>query len=108
MNILKDIQRCATTKRLVGEVTVGGRVHSEHKGRETDKHPSLVCTIECAATLGEVRVQTVEGNHKPRDVEGVVDENMLTIEGDNSSALTQNQDEEIIAHLHLKVRDGFV
>ncbi len=108
MDIMKDFQRCAATKRLVGEVTIRQRVGSEHKGWETDKHPSLVCAIEYAATLGEVRVKTVEGHHKPRDMEGVVDENMLTIEGDNSSASTQNRDEEIIAHLHLKVRDGFV
>jgi hypothetical protein len=108
LDIMKDIQRCAATKRLVGEVTVGRRVHSEHKGQETDKHPSLVCAIECAATLGEVRAQTVEGHHKPRDVEGIADEDTLTIEGDNSSALTQNWDEGIIAHSHLKVGDGFV
>jgi hypothetical protein len=108
LDIMKDIQRCAATKRLVGEVTVGECVHSEHKSWETDKHPSLVCAIECAATLGEVRVQTVEGHHKPRDVEGVADEDTLTIEGDNSGALTQNRDEGIIAHLHLKVGDGFV
>ena len=52
--------------------------------------------------------QTVEGHHEPRDVEGIADEDTLTIEGDNSSASTQDRDEGIIAHLHLKVGDGFV
>jgi hypothetical protein len=105
---MKDIQRCTATKRLVGEVTVRQHVDSEHKGRERDKHPSLVCTIECAATLGEVRAPTVEGHHKPRDMEGIGDEDTLTVEGDNSGATIQNWDEGIIAHSHLKVRDGFV
>ncbi len=41
-------------------------------------------------------------------MEGIADEDTLTIEGDNSGALTQNRDEGIIAHLHLKVGDGFV
>jgi hypothetical protein len=81
---------CAVTKRLVGEITVRQRVNSEHKGQETDKHPSLICTIECTATLGEVCTQTVEGHHKPRDVEGIADEYTLTVEGDNSGASTQN------------------
>jgi hypothetical protein len=52
-------------------------------------------------------MQTVERHHKPRDVEGIADEDTLTIEGDNSSASTQDRDEGVIAHLHLKV-GGFV
>jgi hypothetical protein len=107
LDLLKDIQWCAEIKRLIGEVTFGQPADSEHKGRETDKHPSLVCTIECAATLGEVRAQTVEGHHKPRDMEGIADEDTLIVEGDNSGALTQNWDEGIIAHSHLKVGGGF-
>jgi hypothetical protein len=105
---MKKIQRCAAIKRLIGEVTFGQRVNSEHKGRETDIHPSLVCTIEYAATLGEVQAQTVEGHHNPGDVEGIEDEDTLTIEGDNSGASTQDWDEGIFAHSHLKVGDGFV
>jgi hypothetical protein len=41
-------------------------------------------------------------------MEGIADEDTLTVEGDNSSASTQNRGEGIIAHLHLKVGDGFV
>ena len=108
MDIMKDIQWCARIKRLVGEVTVGQRVHSEHKGRETDKHPSLVCAIECTATLGEVHLQAVERHHVTRDVEGVPDEDTLTIEGDNSGTTTQNWKERIIAPAHLEIGDQFI
>ena len=53
-------------------------------------------------------MQTVEGHHEPGNVEGIADEDMLTVEGDNSGASTQDQDEGIIAHSHLKVGDGVV
>jgi hypothetical protein len=64
------------------------------------EHPYSIHAIEFTATLGEVRSQAVEMHHKTRDVEGVSDEDTLTIEGDNSSAMTQDQDEGIIAHAH--------
>jgi hypothetical protein len=41
-------------------------------------------------------------------MEGVPDEDTLTVEGDNSGAMTQDQDEGIIAHAHLEVGDQFV
>jgi hypothetical protein len=41
-------------------------------------------------------------------MEGILDEDTLTVEGDNSSAMTQDRDEGIIAHLHLEVGDKFV
>jgi hypothetical protein len=53
-------------------------------------------------------LQAVERHHKTRDVEGVPDENTLTVEGDNSGTTTQNQKEGIIAHVHLEVGDRFL
>jgi hypothetical protein len=41
-------------------------------------------------------------------MEDIADEDTLTVKGDNSSASTQNRDEGIIAHSHLKFGDGFV
>jgi hypothetical protein len=41
-------------------------------------------------------------------VEGVPDEDMLTVEGDNSGTTTQNQKERIIAHAYLEVGDQFI
>jgi hypothetical protein len=89
-------------------VTVRRRVHCEHKGWEEEEHPCGICAIESTATLGEVHFQAVERHHETRDVVGVPDEDMLTVEGDNSSTTTQNQKEGIIAHVHLEVGDQFV
>ncbi len=58
--------------------------------------------------LGEVCLQAVERHHETRDVEGVLDEDMLTVEGDNSSATIQDREEGIIAHVHLEVGVRFV
>jgi hypothetical protein len=105
---MEDIQQHAATKRFVGEVTVRRHVQCEHKGRKADKHPCSICAIESTATLSEVRLQAVERHHKTRNVEGVLGEDTLTVEGDNSGAMTQVQDEGIIAHAHLEVGDQFV
>jgi hypothetical protein len=78
-------------------VTVRRCVHCEHKGQEADEHPCGICTMESTGTLGEVRSQAVERNHKTRYVEGVPDVDTLTVEGDNSSTMTQNLKEGIIA-----------
>jgi hypothetical protein len=43
--------------------------------------------------LGEVHLQAVERHHETRDVEGIPDEDTLTVEGDNSGAMTQDWDE---------------
>jgi hypothetical protein len=86
-------------------VTVRRRVYREHKGQEADEHPHDICAIESTATLGEVRSQAVKWHHETRDVEGIPDEDMLTIEGDNSGATTQNRKEGIIAHVHLEIGD---
>ncbi len=58
--------------------------------------------------LGEVRLQAVERHHKTNDVEGIPDEDTLTVEGDNSGATAQDHDERIIFHAHLKVWDQIV
>jgi hypothetical protein len=105
---MKDLQRCAPAKRLVGGLTVGRSVNGEYKGWETNKHTSLIRAIESATMLSEMCAQTVEWHNKPRDVEGVPDENTLTIEGDNSHPATQDRDEGVIAHAYLKIGDGLV
>ena len=53
-------------------------------------------------------MQAVERHHETRDVEGIPDEDMLTVEGDNSGTMTQNRKEGLIAHAHLEVGDQFV
>ncbi len=58
--------------------------------------------------LGEVRLQAIERHCKTRDVEDIPDEDMLTVQGDNSNTTTQNRKEGIIAHVHLEVGDRFV
>ncbi len=58
--------------------------------------------------LGEVCSKTVERHHKTRDVEGTGDKDTLTVKGEDGGATTQDWDEGIIAHAHLKVGDGFV
>ena len=108
MDVMKDLQRRAPTKRLVGELTVGRSVNGEDEGRETNKQTSLLRAIESATTLVEMCAQTVEGHNKPRDVEGVPDENTLTIEGNNSRPATQDRDERVIADANLKIGDGLV
>jgi hypothetical protein len=82
LDIMKDLQRCTPAKRLIGKLTVRRSVNGEYEGWETNKHTSLVRAIESAITLGEMCAQTVEWHNKPRNVEGVPDENTLTIEGD--------------------------
>ncbi len=108
MDIMNNIKRRASTKGFIGEVAVQGSIHCENKSREADKHPCLVCSIECTATLGEVRLQAVERHHKTRDMEGILYKDMLTVEGDHRGAATQDWNEGIIAHAHLQVGDGFV
>ncbi len=67
-------------------MTVRRCVHCEHKGWEADDHPCGIRTIESTATLDEVCLQAVERHHKTRDVEGLPDEDTLTVERDNSGA----------------------
>ncbi len=78
------------------------------KGQEADEHPCGIRAIGSTATLGEVRLQAVERHHKTRDVEGVLDEDTLTVEVDNSGATTQDRNEGILTHSHLEVGDWFV
>ncbi len=64
--------------------------------------------IEATAMLSEMGAEAVKGHHKTGYVEGILDKDGLTVEGDDSSATTQDQDERIIAHPNLKIGYGLV
>ena len=50
----------------------------------------------------EVRVQAVEWHHKTRkNMEDVLDEYTLTMEGEDSYAATKDRDEQIVSHTYL-------
>jgi hypothetical protein len=60
-------------KRVEGEMAVHGCVNREDKGRELDEEARLLCAKEATASLGEMGMETVEGNCQTWNMEDVAD-----------------------------------
>ncbi len=105
---MEGVEGGTAAKGCIREVTVGRHVHGEHKRWEAHQHAVLISPIEAAATLIEMGVKAVKGHHNTGYMKGIVDENMLTVEEDDSRPATKDRDEQIIAHLNLKIEDGLV
>ncbi len=108
MDIVEDVEGGTAAKGHIGEVTVQQHVDGEHTRWEAYQHASIVSPIEAAATLSEMGVEAVKGHHKNGYMKGIFDENVLTVEGENGSAITQDWVERIIAHPNLKIGCGLV
>ncbi len=105
---MEGVEGGTAAEGRIGEVTIRRHVHSEHKHWEAHQHASLISPIEAAGTMSEMGVEAVKGHHKTGYVEGIADENMMTVEGDDGRPATKDRDERIFVHLNLKIEDGLV
>jgi hypothetical protein len=89
-------------------VTIRAGVNQQHKSWEIDQHSSLKSAKETAPWLLEMCMETVEGHHKSRNMKHILDQYMLTIEGEDGGAMAQDRNKGVIAHADLQFGGGFV
>ena len=101
MDVMKALQLSASTKGLIGEVAVGRSVDGEDKRRKVDQHARIRSPDNTTARLFEMGPKAVQRDRQARDVEGMTDEDPLTVERNDGSATAQHGKVGIIPHAHL-------
>jgi hypothetical protein len=105
---MKSVERSRPSQRLVGKVTVGGSINRQDKSREVHQDPSFRSSDEATTPLFEMSSKAVERNHETRNMEGISDENLLILQGEDGSATANNREKGIVAHPNLEILNGFV
>jgi len=101
LKVMKALQRSASAKGLIGEVAVGRSVDGEDKRRKVDQHARIRSPDKTTARLFEMGPKAVQRDRQARDVEGMADEDPLTVERNDGSATAQHRKVGIIPHAHL-------
>ncbi len=81
---MKGRKRSMLSKRLIGEMTIRRSVDRKNKRWEVHQHAGIVGADEPATALFEVCSKTIERHGEARDVEGIPNEDTLSIERDNN------------------------
>ncbi len=89
-------------------MAIGGCVHLEKEGWEEDIHSQSKHPNESTTLLTLVSSKAVQGVAEVRNMEAMVNQDLLAIEGDDGRAMTKDWCERIIAHANSTSQDGIV
>jgi hypothetical protein len=105
LDVINLSQATITTKGLILKMTISGGIHFKNKVREVHKHSMPVKANETTTTLSLMGPKTIERISEVGDMKAVPNQNLLTIQGDDSRSFPQHRSKGRVAHPNPEIMD---
>ncbi len=101
MDVIQVREARQSTDRGINKVAIGRRIHFKDECGKEDVESEAKHANESTSALSLMGAQAVQRIPKVRDVEAIPDEDFLTIQRDDGSAIPKDWSKRIVAHANL-------
>ncbi len=108
LDIMKSQEGSQLTQRFVGEMTVGGRVHTEDGTREVDVHARVMTANKTTTELMKMHAKAVEWKATHGDVEDITNKLALPVKRDDDCTPPKDRSIGVVSHPNTEVLNRFV